>query len=152
MQPAANPALTALEPLLGDWRLEVSGAAFLPSPDAVTTLQVHAAWVQHGAALMLSHDPSPGAPAGPPASTFLIGRDDDASDFTALYSDERGVSRVYAMSLHGRDWQIRREAPHFAQRFQATIAEDGATITGSWRKSIDGDVWEHDMDFRYIRV
>jgi hypothetical protein len=43
-------------------------------------------------------------------SHWVIGADEDSYGYTALYSDEHMVSRVYRMSLDARLWKVRREA------------------------------------------
>jgi hypothetical protein len=63
-----------------------------------------------------------------------------------LYTDDRGVSRVYRMSFSDRTWRMWRDTPEFAQRFDAEVSPGQAEITGSWQKSADGGkTWEHDF-------
>jgi hypothetical protein len=33
-----------------------------------------------------------------------------------------------------------------------TFSEDGRTISGSWKSSIDGSRWEHDFELIYTKV
>lgn len=70
------------------------------------------------------------------------------------YFDQRGVYRVYAVSLDQETWQFRREAtePDFSQRFTGTFSADGNTITGRGHLSRDGKTWEGDLDLDYRRV
>ena len=69
-----------------------------------------------------------------------------------LYTDARGVYRVYPMSLGDGVWKMWREAPGFFQRFTGTVSRDGNTITSCWEKSRDGSRWEHDFDVTYTKV
>ena len=69
-----------------------------------------------------------------------------------LYADGRGVSRVYQMTLSEGTWRIRRDAPGFFQRFTATIADDGTTMTGRWEGSRDGLSWNADFEVKYTRL
>lgn len=62
-----------------------------------------------------------------------------------LYSDDRGICRVYEMRIGEGDWELRREGDPFPQRFAATISEDGDTIAGCWEKAEDGA--NHTTDF-----
>jgi hypothetical protein len=71
--------------------------------------------------------------------------------YTALYFDDRGVSRIYQMSLEGRQWKEWRHAPGFSQRFAGTISADGNIISASWEKSSDGTTWQHDFNLTYKR-
>ncbi len=85
-------------------------------------------------------------------STWIIGPDDSTETYCTLYHDERGVSRVYQMSLSDGVWRMWRHAPGFAQRFEGTFRDDDTTITAHWEKSSDGSTWEHDFDLRYTKV
>jgi hypothetical protein len=66
------------------------------------------------------------------------------------YFDSRGIARVYQMSLADGVWQLWRAGDDFHQRFTGRI--DGATITGAWEISPDGERWEHDFDLVYTKV
>ncbi|HWD64232.1 MAG TPA: nuclear transport factor 2 family protein [Solirubrobacteraceae bacterium] len=143
-----NPALTDLEPLVGDWTMELHGAAFLPDPDTRLTGSVAIAWTEDGAALVIRQNDAP----HPPAATWIIGRDDADSDYSVLYADDRGVSRSYRMSFAGSTWRMWRETPGFTQRFQAYVSADHDAIVGRWEKSADrGASWEHDFNIDYTR-
>jgi hypothetical protein len=92
------------------------------------------------------------APDPVPNSVWLIGRDQDAGHWTALYHDSRDVCRVYQMSFADRVWRVWRDAPGFAQRFTGTISADGGTISGAWELSRDGVTWERDFDLTYTKT
>ena len=90
---------------------------------------------------------------GTPTATWIIGRDESESDYCVLYTDDRGVSRVYRMSFSDRTWRMWRDTPEFAQRFDAEVGPSQAEITGSWQKSADGGkTWEHDFMVHYSRL
>ncbi|MEV6107118.1 hypothetical protein AB0M28_20735 [Streptomyces sp. NPDC051940] len=62
------------------------------------------------------------------------------------YSDERGVCRVYEMSI-GNGWsRLRREGEPFSQCFEATFSDDGNTITGRWEIAEDGTNYTTDFE------
>ena len=91
--------------------------------------------------------------AGTPTAIWIIGRDDSDPEYCVLYADDRGVSRVYRMSVSDRTWRMWRERPEFSQRFDAEVSPDQAEINGSWQKSVDGGMtWDHDFTFRYNRL
>ena len=144
-----NPALDGLQPLVGDWRMEIHNAAFLATPDARAEGPVEVAWLEQGAALVVRQ----GKVTSPPAAVWIIGRDENEPHYSAFYADDRGVSRVYQMTLEGPQWTMWRETPGFTQRFTAQFDPDMQTIRGQWEKSIDrGRSWEHDFDIDYVRV
>jgi hypothetical protein len=68
--------------------------------------------------------------------------------------DERGVYRVYAVSLDHMTWRYWRDAsaPDFSQRFTGTFTRDGNTIMGRGQLSKDGVTWEGDLDLDYRRL
>lgn len=144
-----NPALKSLQVLAGDWEMELSNASFLPSPSAKVVSHVSIEWLEYGGFLVMRQGDKP---PGPPAASWVIGRDDSVQDYSILYFDSRGVSRRYEMSLNDGIWKMWRSAPGFSQRYEGKISEDGNTITAHWEKSTDGKKWEHDFDMTYTRV
>lgn len=93
------------------------------------------------------------AEGGPPTSVQVIGRNEDHDDFTVLYTDERGVSRVYAMTLATGDWTLSRTDPGFHQCFAGHLSADGTHIDGDWSRSHDaGETWIHDFHVTYTRT
>ena len=86
-------------------------------------------------------------------SHWVVGGDDDAQEYTILYSDDRLVSRVYRMSFDGKIWRIWREAPGFYQRFEGRVQKNGRRIDARWEKSEDdGKTWKHDFDLIFSRT
>ena len=144
-----NAALEPLATLVGEWVVELSNASFLPTPSDAVRTQVSIEWAEEGACLaMRTGDRA----AGPPWALWLIGRDGADESYTALYFDDRGVSRVYAMSLAGDEWRIWRDDPDFRQRFVGRLSLDGRADAATWEKSVDGCAWEHDFDMTYTRL
>lgn len=140
-----NPALKDMEVLVGDW--EMQGAhPRLPDP-----VRGHAsfAWIEEGAFLLWqTHFEQP----LPPDAISIISRDETTGAYSVLYFDERGVSRVYEMSLEGGVWKTWRNAPGFLQRTTGTISADRNTIKIHGELSKDGSNWEQDLNLTYTRV
>ena len=145
-QPTAEQALRQLEPLVGEWTLEAKWPDGEPWPGGGTvTFEWHASGahlVERGTAEL------PEAPD----NVSIIGCDAANGTYFQLYSDERGVCRVYAMGLHDGAWTLRRDGEPFAQRFTGTFSDDGATIRGRWELAEDGGDWKPDFDVTYTRV
>ncbi len=144
----ANPALAEVAFLVGDWGMALSGASFLPDKDQVVHRRVEIRPTEEGSLLAMRQGVQP---PNPPAATWIIGRDESLDGYTILYTDSRGVSRVYQMTLSNRQWRIWRENPEFSQRFEATISADHDQIVGRWEKRTPSGEWEHDFNVSYTR-
>jgi hypothetical protein len=68
-----------------------------------------------------------------------------------LYADERGVARVYQMSLDGGVWKMWRESPEFSQCMMGTFSDDGNTVVVHGELSFGGSNWERDLDVTFTR-
>ena len=144
-----NPALVDLEFLSGEWDMELSNAPFLPRPDDTAHGHITFEWIEDGALLVMRQSEQSG---NPPSARWAIGRDESGCDYKVLYSDNRGVSRVYEMSFSDGRWQLWRNSPGFSQRFEGRVSPDRKTITSHWEKSSDSATWEHDFDITYTRL
>jgi hypothetical protein len=146
-QPTAEEALERLEPLVGEWTMHASSADGEPWPgDARTTFE----WHDSGAHLVQrSSVDVPQAPNG----ISIIGCDAANGTYYQLYSDDRGVCRVYEMSIGEREWRLWREGPPFAQRFVGAFEDDGRKIVGRWETREQGsDRYTTDFHLTYVRV
>jgi hypothetical protein len=130
--------------LVGEWKMVGTHPA-LPS-----AVQGHSSfeWLVEGTLLLWHFDWQPG---GIPSALSVIGHDDSVETCSMLYSDERGVARIYQMSLEGGVWKMWRDAPDFLQRMTGAFSEDGNTITCHGELSRDGSNWEPDLSVTYRR-
>ena len=144
-----NPALKDLEILAGNWDMVLSNASFLPNSSDTITGQISIAWLESGAFLVMYMGSKP---LVTPDATWLISRDASALHYTALYYDNRKVSRVYEMSFSDGIWRMWRNSADFSQRFEGQLSDDGNSITARWEKSSNGSTWEHDFDVTYTKV
>jgi hypothetical protein len=143
--------LERLEPLVGEWRIEVPAFSFPAGTagEARTTFE----WTLGGAFLVQrSTVPVPEAPDG----LSVVGPD-NGDGYTQHYFDSRGIARLYAMAFDGRDWTLERHAPDFSplpfhQRYRGTLGAGGDRIDGRWETSPDGAAWELDFEVIYERV
>jgi hypothetical protein len=145
-EPTATSALRELEPLVGEWTLEArwpSGEAW--PGDGRATFEWHesrAHLVQRASADLPEF----------PDSVAIIGCDAANGTYFQLYSDSRGVCRVYEMSIGDGEWRLWRDGEPFAQRFTGRFSEDGNTITGRWDIAEGGADFKPDFDLVYRRV
>jgi catechol 2,3-dioxygenase-like lactoylglutathione lyase family enzyme len=145
-----HPTLARLDALVGEWTVQ-------PNVPGVGSARTEFSWQDGGQFLrqvsgmdeMPDSAPDAWRENAPSSATMIIGLDDSAENFTALYADGRGVHRVYAMTFDGTHWTMERRAPGFNQRFAATL--DGDTINGRFELSEDGVEWNLDFEVTYRR-
>jgi hypothetical protein len=144
-QPTAEEALRKLEPLVGAWDLLGSSPGGEPWPGGGrSTFE----WHPSGAHLVQRTVVElPEAPD----SICIIGCDAANGTYFQLYSDERGVSRVFNMSIGDGEWKLWRTGEPFPQRFTASFSDDGKMMFGRWEKAEDGVHYEADFDLTYRR-
>jgi hypothetical protein len=145
-QPTAENALKELAVLVGKWKMEATPPGGPPWPgDAETTFE----WMADGQLLLeRSWVELPEAPDG----VCVIGCDAANGRYFQLYTDERGVCRVYEMSIGDGEWKLWRDGEPFSQRFTGKISDDGNRIDGRWEAAKDGTSWETDFDLVYTRI
>jgi hypothetical protein len=145
-QPTGEEALKRLEPLIGEWTLEAIPPEGEPWPgEARATFE----WHDSGAHVIeRSTVDMPEAPDG----ISIMGCDAANGTYYQLYSDDRGVCRVYQMSIDDIEWRLWREGEPFAQRFTARFEDGGNTIVGRWELAEDGTNYVTDFDLIYRKV
>ena len=155
-----EPALTALDKLVGTWTTEATHPAF---PGAVVRGDVAVEWLE--GERFLIHRARTDHPDFPDSISIIGFADRDraggaagaavAADhqpgLTMHYFDSRGVSRVYDVSIDDAAWRIWRDAPGFSQRFSGTLADGGNTIAGVWQLCRDDVNWHDDLAITYRR-
>jgi hypothetical protein len=154
--PHHSTTMESLAPLIGEWSMEAvfpssSPAAGLEAEGVARTVFEYLPGGQF--VIQRWQVPHPAAPDG----IALIGWDSGRGCLLQHYFDSRGVARLYELSLEDRVWKLARTAPDFspldfAQRFTATISDDGQTIRGSWELAEDGSSWEHDFELIYTKL
>jgi hypothetical protein len=145
-QPTAEHALRALGTLLGEWTVLAKGPDERPWPGET---RVTFDWHPSGSHLVqrtVTDVP------GVPDSTAILGCDGAKGTFVQLYSDERGVCRIYSMELTATAWILQRDGAPFSQRFVSTISDDAQTISGRWEKAEDGGDYAVDFYLTYHRI
>jgi hypothetical protein len=79
----------------------------------------------------------------------IIGCDAANGTCYQLYSEDRGVCRVYEMSVGDGEWRLWREGQPFAQRFTGRFEDDGNTIVGRREKADDVEHYTTHFDLIY---
>lgn len=143
-----NPSLERFRVLVGTWNT-VGAHPMVPG----VTLHGRSSfeWIEGGAFLIMRSEILDDERF--PSGMAVIGHDDSQEDeYSMVYFDERGVSRIIQTTLSGNVWKTWRNAPGFSQRFTGTISEDGNTIVGKGEMCRDGTTWEGDLSLTYTRV
>ena len=145
-QPTAEDALRRLEPLVGEWAVESSwpDGEMWPGGGRVT-------FEWHASRAHLVQRATIDLPEAPD-NVSIIGCDGAKGSYFQLYSDERGVCRVYEMSIGDGEWKLWRDGEPFSQRFTATFSDDGNTITGRWDVAEDGIDYRTDFNIVFRRI
>ncbi|MFE0105960.1 hypothetical protein [Streptomyces sp. NPDC059009] len=154
-QPTNHPALRALDPLVGRWRMyAVPGGGPRVGP-----VLAEWAWTDDGGFLVQRADLAPDVEMPqewrdhhPFPTVTITGYDETEERFTMLHADARGVSRVYGLGFAEGELRIWRAAPGFHQRFAARFDAGGDTLTGAWELSKDGVTWAEDFGVVYERA
>ena len=147
---ARKTALAQLNPFVGEWKMEVAFPVAGPGGAATTTFE----WMPGEQFLVQSWQvPIPEAPDG----LAVYGYDEGRETLLQHYFDERGLARIYEMTIEGRSWKLERKTGDFSpldfsQRFTGTFSEDGNTIEGTWEIAHDHATYEKDFDITYRRV
>jgi hypothetical protein len=141
----ANPALEPLEFLLGEWSTTGTHPA-VPGE----TLRGRTSFSRHegGAFLIMrsqvDHDLFPDGLA-------IIGSDDVAGRFAMTYFDERGISRLYDVTVGPRTATWRRDDSEFSQSVTVTADESGDRLTSKGRMSKQSGDWVDDLSQLFTR-
>lgn len=129
---------------VGDWTLTITNMWWLEDPTTVTTGTATCDWLGDSfVRLQAEFD-------GRPTWDYVFGRSDARDQFTALYHDERGVLRVFQVTLDGDDWAMSRADPDFHQRIVGRV--EGDRIVARAEASEDqGSTWRKDLDVVFLR-
>jgi hypothetical protein len=130
---------------VGDWTLTITNQWWLDDPTTVTSGSATCAWMDDSF-LRLQAEID-----GKPTWDFVFGRSDARDQFVVLSYDERGVLRVFELTLDDGGWVMSRADPDFHQRLVGRI--DGDRMVGSADASDDaGATWRKDFDLIFERV
>jgi hypothetical protein len=147
--PQPTRSLKQFDILVGEWMMAGS------HPHLPSVVHGHSTfeWLREDALLVWHFNWGHGQ--GIPSAFSVIGHDDAVEPCSMLYTDERGVARIYQMRLADESgrwvWQMWRDAPGFSQRMTGTFSHDGNTITWQGELSRDGSTWEPDLSVTYTR-
>jgi hypothetical protein len=91
-----NEAIAALEPLVGAWKLTMTGAWFLDSLETKVEGTARIEWLDEAFLVLRSEFDSERE------WTWVFGRSEANERYQVLYHDQRGVARVFDMTFRRR--------------------------------------------------
>jgi hypothetical protein len=143
--PQPTRSMKQFDILIGEWTMVGT------HPQLPTAVRGHSSfeWLREGALLVWHFNWEQGQ--GIPNAFSVIGHDDTIESCSMLYTDERGVARIYQMSLADGIWKMWRESSDFSQRMTGTFSDDGNTINWHGEMSHDGSTWETDLSVTFTR-
>lgn len=132
------------EIFVGEWTLRITNQWWLDDPTTVVSGTASCEWL--GESFLLMHAVIEGVPAW----EFVFGRSDARDENVVLYGDERGVLRVFDLTIDGDSWEMSRSDPDFHQRFAGRV--EGSRIVAQTDASDDrGVTWRKDFDLIFER-
>jgi hypothetical protein len=137
-----DPALDRLDALLGEWDTEATHPLL---PDVIRGRATFE-WLAGRRFLIWRSETSPGIPS----SIAIIGGANTAAAWPMHYFDERGITRVYQVSMDGGIWRVWRDHPGFSQRLSGVFEDGGRTIRMTSELQQDGP-WKPDLQATYRR-
>jgi hypothetical protein len=93
-----------------------------------------------------THNP----PGTVPSSISIIGGGDRPGVWPMHYFDERGVYRVYQLSVRADGFDLWRDEPGFRQRGTGTFDEGGSAMRVLFELNTDG-TFKRDLELTYRR-
>ena len=85
-----------------------------------------------------------------PDAICVIGAPEDGDGLVMEYFDSRGVRRTYGIALEDGVLRMWRDHPGFAQRYAATLGDDG--FEGRWQLARTPGDWQDDLRVLYRRA
>jgi hypothetical protein len=130
---------------VGAWTVSITNQWWLDDPSTVTPGRARGAWLGDSFVSVEAEID------GLPAWHWVFGRNDARDQFVALYHDERGVLRVFDVTLEDGAWTMFRADPDFHHRLTGRI--DGDRMIGQADASDDaGATWRKDFDLTFQRA
>ena len=141
-----NKALSALEPLIGEWEYTMYNCWFLESMESTvkgfTTIErLHDAFV-----VIRNSDAD-----NKPDDIWVIGYSDPQQKYQMFYYDQRGVSRIFDASFDGKKMVFQRQDNDMHQRLTLEITTDGLHSVAEASED-QGTTWRKDFEMTYVKI
>jgi hypothetical protein len=134
-----NPALQKFGFLIGSWRTTGSHPEIA---EMSLVGRTSFSWVADGAYLLMRTEVDH---SQFPNSIAVIGSDDGQGRFVMAYFDERGVSRLYEVTVGDGAVTWHREDTKLSQSNTITVSAEGDRLISHGRMSQNGGAWGNDL-------
>lgn len=141
-----NKALSALEPLIGEWEYTMYHCWFLESMDTKVKGFTTIERLQDSFVVVRSTDADK-----KPSDIWVIGYSDPQEKYEMFYCDERGVSRIFNTIFEGKRLVFWREDHDMHQRITLEITEDCLHSVAEASED-KGKTWRKDLEMRHKRL
>ncbi len=141
-----NKALAALDPLIGEWEYTMYNCWFLPSMDTTVKGLTTIERLQDSFIVMRSTDADK-----KPSDIWVIGYSDPQKKYQMFYYDQRGVARIFNMTLDGKRLFFWREDEDFYQRMTIEIESDGLHSVAEASED-KGKTWRKDLEMTHRKL
>jgi hypothetical protein len=139
-----DPSLDQLDALAGEWTTEATHPLLPGIIRGKATLE----WLEGKRFLVWRSDNPPGTV---PRAIAVIGGGETPGVWPMHYFDERGVMRVYQVSMDGGVWRVWRDHSGFLQRFSGVFDDGGRTLCVNIELD-QGEGWKPDLQMTYRRA
>lgn len=148
---------------VGDWTVSLTNQRWVEDKTATTSGVAKGDWLDDGFVRFRMWFEGKGdavfgdtattalADLGQPEMQLVFGRSDARDRFVTLSHDERGVLRVFDLTLDGDAWLLQREDPDFRQRLVGR-AEGIRMFVHPDISQDQGATWIKDFDMTFTRA
>ena len=144
MQEPRDPALDQLDALVGEWTTDGTHPLLPGIIHGRATFE----WLEGKRFLVWrSHNPQ----GTVPGALAVIGGGETPGVWPMHYFDERGVMRIYQVSMDAGVWRMWRDHPGFSQRLSGVFENGGRTLRVSTELN-QGEGWKPDLQMTYLRA
>jgi hypothetical protein len=144
-----NAELEKFDVLVGEWTVTISNAWFLEPAGTEVPGTATVEWL--GESFLVWRTRFEGDQHAHSEMTWVFGRSDANDRYVALYHDDRGVCREFAMTFDGRHWAMTREDPDMHQRFAGEVQRD-QVLARTEASDDQGATWRKDFDLTFVRA
>jgi hypothetical protein len=139
-----NDEMRRLGGLVGEWDVTMTHAWFLESLDTEIKGAATFEWLADAFLVMRS------TWADGSTQAFVFGRNDARDEYVAFTHDDRGVYRVFGMTVADGEWTLLREDPDFHQRIVMRV-QPGRIGLRADASDDAGQTWRKDLDYIFER-